>query len=920
MTSRKLLIILIAAVAVLSSLGHRTVTGQTTEPAGDGRVVVLNDDGSPRDIDDLRVTADAANRTIEITAADSTDHPFWACLNESWVESTTSHAAFVNASFEKREYHGRTWLAVRVDRPVDGLTFLVQDFRPKVGQPAYSLGSPGSIALERPMFISLEEVPRVELRRVTKTNENGTWTEDQPVPVLRLGINFTDEDTSGQTVALSRAWLGALGLADPFFRYADGTPIANTSDASSFFLHPEHFSVLYVFTTNEGFTKESDQANSNLYWDSSNRNVYLLSDRRDPAGTNERMVAPSAATYDETTSFTVRATWQTTQQGNWQWAVPVFFMASSNTKVDMANSVYVLYASRDSNLGQTPYYYLRYRDSTGSMRVDSLRQGILANVQLEFLLDYNGYTRTLTLAIYDSLGASLGSASYMLPAGQKFSVGEVGTAAWGASSTYEPATIAKVDNVYFDANMARNGNYEVDADSNSVPDNWQQWIWSDGPVYRSSDRAKYGTWSVKITDSSATADYGLQTVYMTTSAGKTYAGTTWIWAVSGSYWLCIEFWDASGFTRLSVACKASVAIGLWEFLDLTMTAPSGAAKVDLLVYSTGSNAGTGYFDGAELRTRRSFWSVSHHDGEHATWQQALEFAADLGVSYVRTDLRWASIETGDGVFDPVALNKWRNVTSMARVRGVGLIAILNGLQPSWADCQSGPNCPQSYYDQFQGFCQRMALEFGSDVYYYQILNEMNHQQEVPGAASLLVKSCYQGLLSGESVVAASHKAAFKTIVNAFADRPLWDDWLRAMISQADSGPGIDIAAVDHYPGIWAVGDCNEWSPLDALFRDMADYNKEGALMETGYSSWVWPSGQTDQNNWVSCALPNIKSKATAQNANDPLHPIILANFYDLVDANSGCACILGMFGLLDDLLGQKPAYGTFRTRVSEFGF
>ena len=56
----------------------------------------------------------------------------------------------------------------------------------------------------------------------------------------------------------------------------------------------------------------------------------------------------------------------------------------------------------------------------------------------------------------------------------------------------------------------------------------------------------------------------------------------------------------------------------------------------------------------------------------------------------------------------------------------------------------------------------------------------------------------------------------------------------------------------------------------------------------------------------------------------PFNPMILANFHDSVDSNTGGICFPlpqeCHFGLLYDNLAQKLAYATFRGQVLNFGY
>jgi hypothetical protein len=846
-------------------------------------------------------------------------------LRQRWVYSMFHYPGFSAAPSALREWGGDIWLSFDGRDLVRQQQLVVRNFVPELKRSWFTIGSPESIALERPMFISLEAVPHVEWVSLPHLSINGSWTEQRPAFVDYLAIGFHDIDTRGQTVAFSRSWLATYGIQNPIFRHADGTAIPTKDDQVAFYAMPAHFSILYVFTGSEAFTKESDQAHSDVHYDSANRRIYVLSDRWDPVGANERMRSPAPLTYDATSSFTVRATWRTTQQGNWQLAVPMFFMGASNTRVDMANSFYVLYQSRDSNLGWQPQYFLRFVDSGGVQHINYAIT-TAANVQVEFMFAFNSDSRVITMAMYRADGSSLGSTSYTLGASEGFSLGKVGAGAWGLGDpncdpVCEPLTIAWTDNIYFNANAARNGNFEYDSDSDGVPDNWQPWIWTKGPVYRSQEHSHWngGLWSVKIADTSITQDYGLQTVRMTASPGASFVGSAWVYVVSGTNWLCIEYWDSSG-NRIGAACKTTRTTYEFEYVDLTYTAPTGTSQVDLLVYSSSSNTGTGYFDLAELRLRRSFWSVNVHNGEPALpaglagWQVAIDKAADAGVSYIRTDFPWNAFQPDPDVWDGAVVTYFQTVRDMAKTRGIDLIAILKGPEPWWINSDN-------VYDKFYAFCAGIGARFdGGSIPYFQIMNEPNLESNI-GDQNILVPRCYEGLLAAGALDEFTHKSEFKTIGNLFVQL-FWDTFMRNWLTA--TGRSLDIIAIDYYPETNnPFNNCNDWAPLDTLFQIMQDFDREGAIMETGYANRDYGGNwreDTSQDFYITCALPVIYDKGSSHNAAFPTIPLLMANWYELFDHSTGGLLPLDTYGLVHSDLTNKVGYANFRTRVPGFNF
>lgn len=905
-------------------------------------LLVVDDEGQPRSIDRLETTVDEANRSVAITGQDSDSTPFWLYVRKGWLESIVPEPAFANRSFSMRSHNGTQWFGIRIPNPTGENAIGIRDFRPEVGRAQYTFGSRRSISLERPMFVSLSEVPGVRWEQRLRENRNGTWWERVPVGMTGLGIYLTDANTSGQVVTLSRNWLGTFGLANPYFQYADGTAIENSSDESHFYLRSRHFSILYAFTTSESFWKEDEGTYSNVFWDSTSRNIYVLSDRRDPIGTDERMRSPSPATYDETTSFTVRATWKTTQQGHWQKAVPLFFMGSLNTQVHSANSLYILYTSRASG-SQSPRYYMRYVDQSAVLRMDSWVDAA-ANVQLEFSITYQAETRAITLGIYDSTGVALGTASYTLGTNEGFTLEKVGAGAWGGSDTSAAATIASVDNILVDANAIRNGGFEIDTNADGIPDRWQVWPGSQGSGARSSTRARSGVYSFRIDDSSSALSYGLQSerLYISTSSSS-YAASVWVFVESGHFDLYLEFFNSyAGGTRIGVVFKSTTAIGEWEFLDLTMMAPTGTASVDVLVYSSLANTGIAYFDGAVLSRSRSLWSITLHGNNIgsslAVWAQSFDRVRDLGIQGVRIDVTWDSVEPDPDVVDWTQVYWWRDLAKLASVKGLHFVAIL-GHNPAWISWNQCDGCDlalaestnQDFLTNWRDYVTIVAETLGPYVYYYQMANEENHFAHnmvtgPMGHASLLFRYAYAGLLGGESATAADHKSGFKGIVNVFANLPEWDPALRSWLESDRSS--IDIVAIDHYPGTW--DECaayGYWAPLDALTLIMDDYGKEGAVMETGFTTDghfdacppdYWHRHE-DQLTFIDQALPAIRSRVDARARNTPTRAILLASWYELLDT---CICDdqnrERHFGILNADWTDKPAVPNLRYQVSLF--
>lgn len=583
------------------------------------------------------------------------------------------------------------------------------------------------------------------------------------------------------------------------------------------------------------------------------------------------------------------------------------------------------------------------------MRVDYVPE-LAYQTQYEFLLGYDAYTRTLSFAVYDAMGSVLASTTYILGATETFSLGKVGAAAWGLSGTSEPTIIATTDNLYFDASMARNGNFEVDGNSDEIPDNWQAWTGNvAGAGTRSSTRAKFGTYSHKLADSSSTGSYGLQTVRMSASPGRSYFASTWVYVESGRFDLYLEFYNAvSGGSRLAVGVRSSTASGQWEYLDVTMTAPAGTVAVDLLVYSMIGNTGTAYFDGAELRPQRSFWAIEVHGNnlpQVASWDRALGYVTDLGMSHIRIDFVWEQFEPNRDAIDWNHVAYWDGVVQMARARGLGIVAVLSKV-PQWAelirDCYDLPCAYSAYgagdlnlfFQEWRAFTRFIASRYGQDIQYYQLLNEENHpsHEEFPhthDGEPRAFYEAYQGLLEGTGLTAVAHKSRFKTIVNMFADLGGWDTHLTDILSDAWGDDSIDVIAIDHYPGTWCCGsNYRDWGTLDTLSVIARDprYGKEMAVMETGFSSYsdFLGHGWDEQEAFVDQGMDEVLVKKNNYNGNYPLNSLLLVSWYEYIDLCSNCGGIIeNHFGILTynsstGAWGEKGAYDNLRYQVSRW--
>jgi len=134
---------------------------------------------------------------------------------------------------------------------------------------------------------------------------------------------------------------------------------------------------------------------------------------------------------------------------------------------------------------------------------------------------------------------------------------------------------------------------------------------------------------------------------------------------------------------------------------------------------------------------------------------------------------------------------------------------------------------------------------------------------------------------------------------------------------------FDVIGVDHFPGTWTGFDFTDWGPVETLARRINDpsdlwYGKQGALMETGYSSWgalVVDEGR--QAEWIVASLTALRQSVSRHNSTHE-NKLILGNYYQLIDFDGIEIPQEAHFGILRSDLSRKEGYSTLRQVLSEF--
>jgi hypothetical protein len=319
------------------------------------------------------------------------------------------------------------------------------------------------------------------------------------------------------------------------------------------------------------------------------------------------------------------------------------------------------------------------------------------------------------------------------------------------------------------------------------------------------------------------------------------------------------------------------------------------------------------------------WSVSRHvfpegwgDDTRARVSQDLALIAELGATYVRTDVWWFAVEPKRGQFDTTALAYYRWYVEEAAKHGLGVVTILSNA-PDWARALYDANHRAELAADFGRYAERVTETLGDLVTYYQLWNEPNHINDFPDGDTdiQLFRAGRDGIVRGRATLGVTHP--FRTVVNVLVDGhdgPLggrWEDDLRYFLDHG-ARDAIDVLAIDHYPGTWSVGD---WGGniLDRLFTLGAEEGKRVAIFEAGYatSHCTLPlNTEAGQVAWVREQVPRIRSKAANRD-------LALVNWFKLDDRNTGnCFDPEDNFGIVRTDRSKKPAFDALKAEIKKF--
>lgn len=236
---------------------------------------------------------------------------------------------------------------------------------------------------------------------------------------------------------------------------------------------------------------------------------------------------------------------------------------------------------------------------------------------------------------------------------------------------YDDATFTQVTAPVI-PELPENGGFEEVV--NGMPAHWRSY--TTNQYFESSTDVVYaGAYSVKLTDPSPTGGTGIRSVQLPVQPGATYEASVMSYNVEGVSDLYLEFWNANN-QRIDVGTKNQNLLNRWENMLIRREAPEQAVYATLLLYQSGQNIGTAYFDEAKFReidtTAEEFDHLVIHtsktlyqigDSGNITWYgllsngQLLDRDEVTSVSYESSHPELISIDGTTGQFQVLAVGQ-----------------------------------------------------------------------------------------------------------------------------------------------------------------------------------------------------------------------------------------------------------------------
>jgi len=304
------------------------------------------------------------------------------------------------------------------------------------------------------------------------------------------------------------------------------------------------------------------------------------------------------------------------------------------------------------------------------------------------------------------------------------------------------------------------------------------------------------------------------------------------------------------------------------------------------------------------------WYQYHRAGDACI---CLAEAAALGVGYLRSDVRWKDVLPDAKSPDEDAFRWYRSYFTAVRD--------WYGMQPLFV-LSEAPNLVNSLDDKgrmsaWRFYVEQVVARLGDLCRVYQVLNEPNNP-----VFRFFPKAQQCEAIKVAAQVIKSRVPRSQILVNFLEDLPTWRQTLTRILG--DCGSAIDIVAIDHYPGTWALSATADWSStieIASAIRTAASGSiwagRKLAIIETGYSTnIVGLRTERHQSDYFVSLEQATKMIDLAMGARG----IDLLGLYEICDENSAVRFDPeAHFGLVTSSFKRKLAFQTVQGLCARIG-
>lgn len=201
-----------------------------------------------------------------------------------------------------------------------------------------------------------------------------------------------------------------------------------------------------------------------------------------------------------------------------------------------------------------------------------------------------------------------------------------------------------------------NSDFELIYDD-GTPRQWTQLI-STNLAYTATNIVNGGQRSAKLVDLTTDGGVGLRSSKVPVIPGQSYEATVHFYAIAGTPNIYLEFWNSSG-QRIGNYIQANSQRNEWNTMVVQGTAPASAVAATILLYGSGTNVGTTYYDDVSLRML-SPEPVQSFTMQTAGYPRLNYTAAEL------PGLRAKAADTTATAFGKTGKQRWDEIETAAR--------------------------------------------------------------------------------------------------------------------------------------------------------------------------------------------------------------------------------------------------------------